>query len=112
LNQRPLGPERNSDASEPLKSQGFTPTLPAACTAACTSEAETDNADTYYATLAGTPSQAAAAVAADGGRNEGEGTDEGGRLDKLAAALLTLSPAERERLAAMLTAHQGTRGTA
>ena len=48
----------------------------------------------------------AAAVAVAGNRNEGEGADEGGRLDKLAAALLTLSPAERERLAAMLTAHQ------
>ena len=45
--------------------------------------------------------------AVDGGRNESEGADEGDRLDKLAAVLLTLSPAERERLAAMLTAHQG-----
>ena len=88
LNQRPLGPEPNSDASEPFTGQGFTPTLPAACTAACTSEAENANAGT-----------------ADGGRRQGEGTDEGDRLDKLAAALLTLSPADRERLAAMLTGH-------
>ena len=29
-------------------------------------------------------------VAVDGDRNESEGADEGGRLDKLAAALLTL----------------------
>ena len=49
---------------------------------------------------------AGTAAAVAGGHNEGEGADEGGRLDKLAAALLTLSPAERERLAAMLTAHQ------
>ena len=40
---------------------------------------------------------------------EGEGTDQGDRLDKLAGALLTLSPADRVRLAAMLTGHQGRR---
>ncbi len=91
------GFERNSDASEPPTGQGFTPTLPAACTAAWTSEAENDN----VGTVAGT------AADADEGRNEGEGADEGDRLDKLVAALLTLSPSERERLPAMLTAHQG-----
>ena len=83
-----LGSNRLTVASE--NPQGLTPTLPAACTAASTSEPENDNAGT-----------------ADGGRDEGEGTDQGDRLDKLAAALLTLSPAERERLAAMLTGHQG-----
>ena len=69
--------------------QGLAPTLPAACTAACTSEPENDNAGT-----------------ADGGRDKGEGTDQGDPLAKLAAALLTLTPADRERLAAMLTGHQ------
>jgi hypothetical protein len=112
LNQRPLGPKPDSDDSETPILQGFTPTPSPVCTRVCTSKPENDNADTYYATLAGTPSQAAGTVAADGGRNESEGADEGDRLDKLAAVLLTLSPAERERLAAMLTAHQGTRGTA
>ena len=72
-------------------SKGLTPTPSAACTAACTSEPENANAD--------------APDAHQG--DEGEGTDQGDRLDKLAAALLTLSPADRERLAAMLTGHQG-----
>ncbi|MGA2253125.1 MAG: hypothetical protein ABSG53_00560 [Thermoguttaceae bacterium] len=83
--------------------QGFTPTPSPVCTRVCTSKPKNDNADTHYATLAGTPSQDAAA---DRGRNEGEGNDQGDRLVKLAAALLTLSLAERERLAAMLTGHQ------
>ena len=40
--------------------------------------------------------------------------DQNDRLDRLAAALLTLSPADQERLAAMLTGQQGEgpRGTA
>ena len=106
MNLRLPGPKPDSDDSETPILQGFTPTPSPVCTRVCTSKPENDNADTYYATLAGTPSQAA-----DGGRNEAEGANEGDRLDKLAAVLLTLSPDERERLAAMFTAHQG-RGTA
>jgi hypothetical protein len=63
-------------------SKGLTTTPSAACTAACTSEAKNDNAGTLAA-------------------------DQGDPLAKLAAALLTLSPADRERLAAMLAGHQG-----
>ena len=116
--------------------QRFTPTPSPVCTRVCTSKPENDNASTHYATLADTPPQDAGT--ADGDRHkgertdqgdadragatpqnypgpeQGEGTDQGDRLDKLAAALLTLSPADRERLAAMLTGHQGERprGTA
>jgi len=78
-----LGRQEHSAVSDSIK--GLTPALPAACTGACTSEPETDNAST-----------------SDGGEDKIAGTDEGGPLDKLAAALLTLSPADRERLAAIL----------
>ena len=79
-----LQSNRQSDASS--EGKRLTPTPSPVCTRVCTSEPENDNAGT-----------------ADGGRDEGEGTDQGDRLDKLAAALLTLSQADRERLAAMLT---------
>ena len=65
-----------------VDSKALTPTPSAACTSACTSEAENANADALDA-------------------------DQGDTLATLAAALLTLSPADRERLAAMLTGHQG-----
>jgi hypothetical protein len=42
-----------------------------------------------------------------GDQSEGTDPDQGDPLAKLAAALLTLSPADRARLAAMLTGHQG-----
>jgi hypothetical protein len=58
-------------------SKGLTTTPSAACTSACTSNPENDNADTP-----------------DAGQSD--------PLAKLAAALLTLSPADRERLAEML----------
>ncbi len=74
--------------------KGLAPTPSAACTCACTSEGENANAD-----------------AADiGKREQGEGTaaaDQGDPLAKLAAALLTLSPVDQERLAALLTAQRG-----
>jgi hypothetical protein len=73
--------------------QDVTSTPSAACTAACTSEAEKTNAGTLDAHPAA------------GDQNQGERTeqDQGDPLAKLAAALLALSPAERARLAAMLT---------
>jgi len=77
-----LQTQGHPDASEDSKELTSTP--PAACTSACTSDAETDNADNLAA-------------------------DQGDPLTKLAAALLTLSPADRERLAAMLTRQQGER---
>jgi hypothetical protein len=78
------------DALQPTDSQDLTSTPFDACISACTSKAENANADALEA----------------GHQSEGEGTaaaDQGDTLAKLAAALLTLSPADRERLAAMLT---------
>jgi len=66
-------------------------TPPAACTAACTSEARNANAG--------------ALDTAQGCK--GEGTDQADPLAALAAAIAALSPAERERLAAMLAGHPG-----
>jgi hypothetical protein len=71
-----LGSNRPHYAS--IDSKTLTPTLPAACTAACTSEAETTNAGNLDA-------------------------DQGDPLVKLAAELAKLSLADRERLAAMPT---------
>jgi hypothetical protein len=87
-----LSSNRTHDATDTIK--GFTPTPFPVCTRVCTSEPENANADTLEAASLGTPPQAADA-------------DQGDTLDKLAAALLTLLPADRERLAAMLTRHQG-----
>jgi hypothetical protein len=96
------------NASETGK--GLTPTPSAACTAACTSEPENANAGTLDADQHDQPT---------GDQDQGEGTDQGGTargssaadqgdaLTKLAAALLDLTPADRERLAAMLAGHQG-----
>jgi hypothetical protein len=77
-----------------LTGKELTSTRSAACTSACTSEAENVNA--------GTPD------AHQG--DESEGIDQGEPLAKLAAALLTLSSADRERLAAMLIAQGGNKG--
>ncbi len=71
-----LQTQGHRDVSEDSKQLTSTP--PAACTSACTSIAENANADKHDA-------------------------DQGDPLAKLAAALLTLSPADRARLAAMLT---------
>jgi hypothetical protein len=84
-NSRPVHCERDNTPSVSQDSKGLTPTLPAACTSACTSEGENENAGTLDA-------------------------DQGDPLAKLAAALLTLSPADRERLVAMLAGHQGDQG--
>jgi hypothetical protein len=83
-------------------SKALTPTSFPVCTSVCTSEGENANAGT-----------------ADADKGEGEGIDQGGAdrgssdvdqgdpLAALAAAVANLSPADRERLAAMLTGHQG-----
>jgi hypothetical protein len=88
------------------------PTPSAACTAACTSEAENANAGTPEAGHQGQgEATAAGTLDADqqdrpaGDRGQGEGADQGDPLAKLAAALLALTPADRARLAAMLTGH-------
>ena len=81
------------------------------CTRVCTSEPENDNADT----IGGIPTDTGIARTETAGTrnadqgNEGEGIDQADPLAKLAAALLTLSPADRARLAAMLTGQQGER---
>ena len=75
-----------SDVSE--DTQALTPTLPAACTAACTSEPENANAGTLDAD--------------QGSKSEGTDQDQGDPLAAIAAALVNLSPADRARLAAML----------
>ena len=80
-------------------SKALTPTPFPACTSACTSEPKNANADALEAASLDAPPQAADA-------------DQGDTLAKLAAALLTLSPTERAKLAAMLTRQQGERGTA
>ena len=81
--------------------KGLAATPFAVCTRVCTSEGENVNAGR-----------------SDGGPGEGEGIDQGGAargssaadqgdpLAKLVAALLTLSPADRARLAGMLAGHQ------
>jgi hypothetical protein len=74
--------------------QGVAATPPAACTCACTSEPENAHAGRV-------PSGCDADHSA-GDQQQGEGIDQADPLAKLAAALLALSPADRERLAAML----------
>jgi hypothetical protein len=75
------------DASSETK--GLAPTPPAACTAACTSERQIENAGALDAASLGTPTQAAGTAHAD-------------PLTALAGAIANLSPADRARLAAML----------
>ncbi len=100
-------------------SKALTPTPSAACTAACTSEPENANASAPEATSPDTPPQAADTLITDQGsqaavvshRGQGEGTSQGDLLTKLAAALLTLSPADRAELSKLLTEHQSKQGT-
>ena len=96
-NWRPLPCEDSAPISKDVIPQDVAPTPSAACTCACTSEAENTNAGT-----------------ADADQNQSEGTDQGGTargssaadqgdpLAAIVAALLALSPAERERLAGMI----------
>jgi len=90
---------QSSDSPAPsVDSKALAPTPSPVCTGVCTSEAENANARVPSGYLD-----------ADQG-SEGEGIDQGGApsgsLAKLAAALLTLSPADRARLAAMLNGRQ------
>jgi hypothetical protein len=77
--------KRVDTTTEPLADSALASTPSTACTNACTSEPENANAP-----------------AADQ-KNEGEGIDQVDPLTALAAALLTLSPADWAKLAAMLT---------
>jgi hypothetical protein len=90
--------------------QGFTPTASPVCTRVCTSEAENANAGTLEADQGreGTEQFCGCHKKGDDAAKIPGGTaDQGDTLAKLAAALLTLSPADRARLAVMLTGHQG-----
>ncbi len=81
--------KRGDDAPESVTTQGVMPTASAVCTRVCTSNSENGNAGT--------------ADAGHQGLGEGATAKPGAAsLETLAAALLTLSPADRERLAAML----------
>jgi len=85
-----LSSKGTSDASEAGKELASTP--PAVCTSVCTSQAENANAGTTDAHQ-GTEGEGTASAAASPGAG----------LAELAAALLTLSPADRARLAAIPT---------
>jgi hypothetical protein len=78
-------------------------TPPAACTSACTSEGEIENAGALDAASMGTPPQPAGPLGTDQG-NEGEGAADkpADPLAGLAAAIANLTSADRARLAAML----------
>jgi hypothetical protein len=118
-NSRPSRCKRDGTATYSTTPQDLTATPSPVCTRVCTSEPENANAGTPEA---GHQDQgegvAVGTLDADqesrpaGDQGQGEGTDQGDPLAKLAAALLDLSPADRARLAAMLTTHQGNRGTA
>ena len=95
-----LSSNRNHDASDSSKALALTPS--AACTSACTSEGENANAD------APEVDQGNANEEIDQGRGSST-TDQTAPLAKLAAALLTLSPADRERLASMLNGNRENR---
>jgi len=86
--------ERRNASGNP---QALTPTDSAACTAACTSEAENDNAttETEPGELDRQPGEPPAAPAADPAPDS---------LAMLAAALVNLSATDRAKLAAMLLA--------
>ena len=98
--------KRGSATTELTELQALTPTPSDACTAACTSEPENVNTDTSKTGQAEAPSPPAdqpAQAAAFAHRSKAEGIDQGDPLDKLAGALLALSPADREKLTVMLT---------
>ena len=113
-----LSSSGTGNASDSSKEVMSTPS--AACTAACTSEAENANAGPLEAASLGTSPHAADGADAHQG-DEGEESEQGGAdrgssaadqnqgdpLAVLAAAVAKLSPADRERLAALLTGPQG-----
>ena len=90
---------------QPENPQDVTPTPFSVCTRVCTSESENANAGTLETVSLDTLPQAADTIDTDQG-NEDEGIDQGDPLTKLAVAIASLSPTDRQRLAAMLTGHQ------
>jgi hypothetical protein len=81
--------------------KALAPSDPAACTAACTSEPKNANADALEDDSPGAAPQAAGEPNVNGS-DAGETVDEGNALATLAAALLSLTPTDRARLAKML----------
>jgi len=82
--------------SESLVQSDVTALPPSVCTRVCTSNPENDNAGRIPSGCDDDPA---------GHQGQGEGATAkpaAASLESLAAALLTLSPADRERLAAML----------
>ena len=132
MNLRLPAPKQEAPLSNLLTGQGVTETPPPVCTRVCTSEAENRNgrslggdqgedaprapapfaptaeraADNPHRGSEGTdPAEVGREPLATGEPAAGASTDQGDPLANLAAALLALSPADRERLAAMLTGH-------
>jgi len=100
--------KREGTASEVLAAQEVAATPPAACTAACTRIPEEGNGGALEAD----PADVGRGPSAAGAPAAGAPTDQGDPVAKLAAAMLNLSPADRERLAAMLAGQQGNGGDA
>ena len=101
-NQRLPPCEDGGPTTEGVTDSALTPTPSPVCTRVCTNTPENANADALEAASLGTPPQAADAPNADQG-NEGEGIDQGAPLAAIAAAIANLSPADRARLAVLLS---------
>ncbi|MGO8691866.1 MAG: hypothetical protein ACLQLG_19765 [Thermoguttaceae bacterium] len=86
---------------QPAKLQDLTATTSPVCTRVCTSNLENANADALDA------DQGSIGERLDADQGTEDEAADADPLAKLAAAVLSLSPADRERLAAMLTGHQG-----
>jgi len=105
-NQRLPPCEDASTTSELTKPQALATTPFSACTAACTSKPENANADALngspdHASTGGLPQ--AAGNLETGSQSKGQGIDQADPLAMmLAAALASLSQADRQRLGAML----------
>jgi hypothetical protein len=94
--------KRVDTITEPLAELELTATPSAACTSACTGEGDKANVGVLEATLMETPPQVADANRRNAAKGLGASPGTEDTLATLAAVLLTLSLADRERLAAML----------
>jgi hypothetical protein len=101
-NPQPPDRQSNRDELQNMDSQDVTPTPSAVCTRVCTSEAENANAGPLHAGQGDEGEGIDQGWAARGSSAAGALTDQADPLAKLAAALLALTSADRERLAAML----------
>ena len=111
LNRRHPRCKRGDDAPESVTTQEVAPTASPVCTRVCTSEPENVNAGTADAGQGDGRRAASArlddADAAHQGQGEGATSKPvAASLESLADALLTLSPADRATLAALLAGQQ------